>query len=69
MKENDEQYIVHIWGGVESNLIPVKGSVRKTLKSIDLDEEDSVHLLTIGKDKVEITDFSGGYMNEIRGEE
>jgi hypothetical protein len=43
----NKQYIIHVWRGVEAKVVPVKGSVKKTLTEISPSEEDSVHLLEI----------------------
>ena len=60
-------YILHIWRGVEANIVPVKGTIIRTLKKLSPSEDDSVHLLTINtKGEPAVTDFSGGYMEEIR---
>jgi hypothetical protein len=42
-----KQYIIHVWRGVEAKVVPVKGSVEKTLRALGPSEEDSVHLLEI----------------------
>ncbi len=56
----NKQYIIHIWRGVESKVVPVKGGVRATLRKLKVGEQDSVHLLEISSKGIpEVSDFSG----------
>lgn len=53
-----KQYILHIWRGAEARVVPVKGSLKKTINGLDAGEQDSVHLLEISAKGIpSVSDF------------